>query len=204
MALQFNIQKKKEINKLNQPKQYDLKDKNNEDILVIFKNNSIINNNSEFYEELSMSDFVNKINTIASSTNVVDISKSINLINPSLISYAAIDANKYKSILRGDKLDFIYKYMINKINCDINPIINNKLRQSIAIVKWKIYTFMLIKEEKERQTKIKNTEFDISVAYWIAMLAGIYLYFDEKDELNFKQSSLLSEISKPFNVNSFK
>ena len=63
---------------------------------------------------------------------------------------------------------------------------------------------MLIKEEKERQTKIKNTEFDISVAYWIAMLAGIYLYFDEKDELNFKQSSLLSEISKPFNVNSFK
>ena len=204
MALQFNIQKKKEINKLNQPKQYVLKDKNNEDILVIFKNNSIINNNSEFYEELSMLDFVNKINTIASSTNVVEISKSINLINPSLISYAAIDANKYKSILRGDKLDFIYKYMINKINCDINPIINNKLRQTIAIVKWRIYTFMLIKEEKERQTKIKNTEFDISVAYWIAMLAGIYLYFDEKDELNFKQSSLLSEISKPFNVNSFK
>ena len=204
MALQFNIQKKKEINKLNQSKQYDLKDKNNEDILVIFKNNSIINNNSEFYEELSMLDFVNKINTIASSTNVVEISKSINLINPSLISYAAIDANKYKSILRGDKLDFIYKYMINKINCDINPIINNKLRQTIAIVKWRIYTFMLIKEEKERQTKIKNTEFDISVAYWIAMLAGIYLYFDEKDELNFKQSSLLSEISKPFNVNSFK
>ena len=31
-----------------------------------------------------------------------------------------------------------------------------------------------------------------------------YLYFDEKDELNFKQSSLLNDISKPFTVNSFK
>ena len=116
----------------------------------------------------------------------------------------AIEANKYKSVIRGDKLDFVYKYMINKINCNINPMINNKMRQSIAIVKWKIYTFMTLKEEEEKKTKSKNIEFDISVGYWIAILAGIYLYFDEKDELNFKQSSLLCEISKPFTVNSFK
>ena len=32
----------------------------------------------------------------------------------------------------------------------------------------------------------------------------IFLYFDEKDELNFKQSSLLQEVSKPFTVDSFK
>lgn len=183
---------------------YDVKDKNNEDILIIFKNNSIINNNSNFHEELTMVEFIEKINSIKSSTNVVEISKSIKLINPSLMSYAAIEANKYKSILRGDKMDYIYKYMINKINCDINPIINNKLRQSIAIVKWKIYNFMITKEEEEKTKKIKIAEFDISIAYWIAMLSGIYLYFDEKDELNFKQSSLLSDISKPFTVNSFK
>ena len=205
MASLFKTQKKeaKQSIQLNQTNQYDLKDKNNEDILIIFKNNSIINN-SEFKEEISMLEFVNKINTITSSTNVVEISKSINLINPYLMSYSAIEANKYKSILRGDNLDFIYKYMINKINCNINPMINNKMRQSIAIVKWKIYTFMTLKEEEEKKTKSKNIEFDISVGYWIAILAGIYLYFDEKDELNFKQSSLLSEISKPFNVNSFK
>jgi hypothetical protein len=202
MASLFKTQKK-EAKQLNQSNQYDIKDKNNEDILIIFKNNSIINN-SEIHKEIPMTDFVNKINTIASSTNVVDISKSINLISPYLMSYSAIEANKYKSILRGDNLDFIYKYMINKINCNINPMINNKMRQSIAIVKWKIYTFMTLKEEEETKTKSKNVEFDISVAYWIAMLSGIYLYFDEKDELNFKQSSLLSEISKPFNVNSFK
>jgi hypothetical protein len=202
MASLFKTQKK-EAKQLNQSNQYDIKDKNNEDILIIFKNNSIINN-SEIHKEIPMTDFVNKINTIASSTNVVDISKSINLISPYLMSYSAIEANKYKSILRGDNLDFIYKYMINKINCNINPMINNKMRQSIAIVKWKIYTFMTLKEEEEKKTKIKNTEFDISVSYWIAMLSGIYLYFNEKDELNFKQSSLLSEISKPFNVNSFK
>ena len=195
-------------NKSNQSNQssnsYDVKDKNNEDILIIFKNNSIINNNSNFHEELTMVEFIEKINSIKSSTNIVEISKSIKLINPSLMSYAAIEANKYKSILRGDKIDYIYKYMINKINCDINPIINNKLRQSIAIVKWKIYNFMVTKEEEEKKKKIRIAEFDISIAYWIAMLSGIYLYFDEKDELNFKQSSLLSDISKPFTVNSFK
>ena len=191
-------------NNTSNTQQYDLKDKNHEDILIIFKHNSIINNHSSFHEELTMVEFIGKINSIASSKNVVDISKSIKLINPYLMSYAAVEANKYKSTLRGDKMDHIYTYMINKINCDINPMINNKLRQSIAIVKWKIYNFMVIKEEEEKRRKIKIGEFDISIAYWIAILCGIYLYFDEKDELNFKQSSLLNDISKPFTVNSFK
>ena len=189
--------------------QYDLKDKNNEDILVIFKHNSIIHNDGDnknkksMNTEYSMNDFVDKINSIASSKNVVDISKSIKLENPSLISYAAIEANKYKSLLRGDKKDFIYKFMINKINCDINPSLNNKLRQSIAITKWKLYNFMLRRQEDQSKKK-DYVEFDISVAYWIAILAGIYLYFDEKDEMNLKQSNLLGEVYKPLTVTSFR
>ena len=189
--------------------QYDLKDKNNEDILVIFKDNSIINNDGDNKNkksvgiEYKMGEFIEKINTIVSSKNVVDISKSIKLENPSLVSYAAIEATKYKSLIRGDKKDFIYKFMINKINCDINPTINNKLRQSIAITKWKLYNFMLRRQE-DQSKKTEYVEFDISVAYWVAILAGIYLYFDEKDEMNLKQSNLLGEVYKPFNVNSFK
>ena len=188
---------------------YALKDNNNEDIIVIFKNNSIIHNDGDNKNkksvgiEYSMSDFVDKINTIASSKNVVDISKSINLENPSLVSYAAIEATKYKSVIRGDKKEFIYKFMINKINCDINPSLNNKLRQSIAITKWKIYNFMLRRQEDQSQ-KNDYVEFDISVSYWVAILAGIYLYFDEKDEMNLHNSNLLNEVCKPFNVNSFK
>ena len=189
--------------------QYDLKDKNNEDILVIFKDNSIINNDGDNKNkksvgiEYKMGEFIEKINTIVSSKNVVDISKSIKLENPSLVSYAAIEATKYKSLIRGDKKDFIYKFMINKINCDINPTINNKLRQSIAITKWKLYNFMLRRQE-DQSKKTEYVEFDISVAYWVAILAGIYLYFDEKDEMNLKQSNLLGEVYKPFHVNSFK
>ena len=188
---------------------YDLKDKNNEDILVIFKDTSIINNDSDNKNkktagiEYKMVDFVDKINTVASSKNVVDICKSIKLENPSLVSYAAIEATKYKSLIRGDKKDFIYKFMINKINCDINPILNNKLRQSIAITKWKLYNFMLRRQE-EQSKKNEYVEFDISVAYWVAILAAIYLYFDEKDEMNLKQSNLFGEVCKPFNVNSFR
>ena len=84
-----------------------------------------------------------------------------------------------------------------------NPLVNNKLRQTIAIVKWKIYNFMIEREDKINQTG-ENIEYNISIAYWIAILSGIFLYFDEKDELNFKQSSLLQEISKPFTIDSFK
>jgi len=188
---------------------YAIKDNNNEDIIVIFKNNSIIHNDSDNKNkksmncEYSMSEFITKINSIASSKNVVDISKSIKLENPSLVSYAAIEAIKYKSLLRGDTKDFIYKFMINKINCDINPSLNNKLRQSIAITKWKIYNFMLRRQEDQAK-KNDYVEFDISIAYWVAILAGIYLYFDEKDEMNLKQSNLLGEVCKPFNINSFK
>ena len=188
---------------------YAIKDNNNEDIIVIFKNNSIIHNDSDNKNkksmncEYSMSEFKTKINSIASSKNVVDISKSIKLENPSLVSYAAIEAIKYKSLLRGDTKDFIYKFMINKINCDINPSLNNKLRQSIAITKWKIYNFMLRRQEDQAK-KNDYVEFDISIAYWVAILAGIYLYFDEKDEMNLKQSNLLGEVCKPFNINSFK
>jgi hypothetical protein len=189
--------------------QYDLKDKNNEDIIVIFKDNSIINNDGDNKNkksvgiEYKMEEFVEKINSIVSSKNVVDISKSIKLENPSLVSYAAIEATKYKSLLRGDKKDFIYKFMINKINCDIEPSLNNKLRQSIAITKWKLYNFM-IRRQEDQTKKNDYVEFDISVAYWVAILAGIYLYFDEKDEMNLKQSNLLGEVYKPFTINSFK
>ena len=189
--------------------QYPLKDKNNEDILVLFKHNSIVNNDSDNKNkknigiETSMSDFVEKINSIPSSKNVVEISNSINLKNPSLVSYAAIEATKYKSLLRGDKKDYIYKFMINKINCEINPSLNNKLRQSIAITKWKIYNFMVTRNEDQKK-KQDYVEFDISVAYWVAILAGIYLYFDEKDEMNLKQSNLLGEVCKPFHVASFR
>jgi hypothetical protein len=188
---------------------YDLKDKNNEDIIVIFKDNSIVNNDGDnknkknINSECSMYEFIDKINKIVSSKNVVDICKSINLENPSLVSYAAIEATKYKSLLRGDKKEFIYKFMINKINCDINPLLNNKLRQSIAITKWKLYNFMLRRQEDQSKKK-EYVEFDISVAYWVAILAGIYLYFDEKDEMNLKQSNLLGEVCKPFTINSFK
>ena len=197
------INQSKSNKKSSQTQEYDLKDKNCENILIIFKNNSIINNISDAHDEIPMIEFIEKINSIASSTNVVDVSKSIKLINPYLMSYAAVEANKYKSTLRGDKMDHIYTYMIKKINCDINPMINNKLRQSIAIAKWKIYNFMITKEAEEKKKNIKIGEFDISISYWIAILCGIYLYFDEKDELNFKQSSLLRDISKPFTVNSF-
>ena len=178
-------------------------DKNNDKVILIFKNNIIIDNESEFYEEIQITDFIKNINLIASSKNIIDISRSIDLTTTSLISYAASEANKFKNALKGNDCQFIYKYMINKINCDINPIINSQIKKSIAIVKWKIYTFMMKKTNKQFNT-LDLIEYNIEIINWLALLIGIYLYFDEKDELNFNQSTLLNDILKPLNINSFK
>ena len=192
---------------MNKTTHYDTKDKNNEKILVLFKDNSIISNDYESKtnnKEFSMDEFINKINSIKSSKHIMEISNSINLTNPNIIAYAAYEAIKYKSTINNSNKSLqIHNYMINKINCERNPIVNNKLRQTIAIVKWKIYNFMITKEDKQRQAG-KNVEYDISIACWIAILCGLFLYFDEQDEFNFKHSSLLEDVSKPFTVDSFK
>jgi len=192
---------------MNKTTHYDTKDKNNEKILVLFKDNSIISNDYESItnnKEFSMDEFLKKINSIKSSKHIIEISNSINLTNPNIIAYAAYEAIKYKSTINNSNKSLqIHNYMINKINCERNPIVNNKLRQTIAIVKWKIYNFMITKEDKQRQTG-KNVEYDISIAYWIAILCGLFLYLDEQDEFNFKHSSLLEDVSKPFTVDSFK
>ena len=192
---------------MNKATHYDTKDKNNEKLLVLFKDNSIISNDYESKtnnKEFSMNEFINKINSIKSSKHIMEISSSINLTNPNIIAYAAYEAIKYKSTINNTNKSLqIHNYMINKINCERNPIINNKLKQTIAIVKWKIYNFMITREDKQKQTD-KNVEYDISIAYWIAILCGLFLYFDEQDEFNFKNSTLLEDISQPFTVDSFK
>ena len=186
-------------------------DKNNDPLILIFNHNSVINNehnehnknnkNSET-NKLSMTDFLSKINKIESSKNIIEVCNSIGLYKPSIISYSASDALHYKTALRGDNNSFIYNYMIKKINCDINPNINYNIKKGIAIIKWKLYNFM-IKREKEKQRLRKDIDYDEEIINWLSLLIGIYLYFDEKDEMNFKQSSLLEEITKPFTVHSF-
>jgi len=171
----------------------------NEDLLIIFKANSIISNK----EEINMSDFIEKINLIPASKNVVDISKSIELTNIDLISSAAMESTIYKSALKGENKEFTYKIMIKKINCDINPIMGNKLKQSIAIIKWQIYNFMIQRKEKQINQK-KYIEFDIAISKWLGILAGICLYFDEIDETNCKQTTFLNDVCLPLNINSFK
>ena len=174
------------------------KDKNNDNLILIFKDYSIINNEDNQNIEMSINDFLSKINQIISSKNIIDVCNSIELYKPSTISYAASEAIHYKTALRGDNNRFIYNYMIKKINCDINPSINYTIKKGIAIIKWKLYDFM-----KEKRRMRKEIDYDDSIINWLILLIGIYLYFDEKDEMNFKQSTLLEEITKPFTSHSF-
>lgn len=178
------------------------KDKNNDNLILLFKNYSVINNEDNQNIEIPINEFIQKINQIESSKNIIEVCNSIELYKPSIISYAASEAIHYKTALRGDNNRFIYNYMIKKINCDINPSINSTIKKGIAIIKWKLYDFM-IKREKEKRRMRKEIDYDDSIINWLSLLIGIYLYFDEKDEMNFKQSTLLEEITKPFTSNSF-
>ena len=208
-----SIPYKKKYNKKNDKTSYKNHNKNinndshndndySNDILK-FKYKSIINNESNYYEEMSIYDFIKNINSIVSSKNIMDISKSINLTNTSIISYAASEANKFKSALKGSNTLFIYKHMLDKIKCDINPTLDSHFKKSLATVKWKLYDFMIKKQEK-RNNGDTTADYETEIINWLAMLVGIYLYFDEKDEVNFKQSTLLDDVCKPMTPYSFK
>lgn len=171
--------------------------------ILIFQNNIIINNESTYYNEISIDTFIININNISSTSNIIEISNSINLETPLLISYAASESINFKNALRGDNTSFICKYIIDKVKCDINPIINSNLRKSIATIKWKLYDFMIKRNEKMKKST-DPVDYDSDIIKWIAMLAGVYLYFSEKDELNLKQTSLLKEVCRPFTIHSFK
>ena len=57
----------------------------------------------------------------------------------------------------------------------------------------------MIKKKESNQN-----EYNKDVINWLALLVGIYLYFNEKDELNLNHSTLLYEVCKPFTIHSFK
>jgi len=178
------------------------RDKNNDNLILLFKDYTVINNENDENIEIPINELIQKINQITSSKNIIEVCNSIELYTPSIISYSASEAIHYKTALRGENNRFIYNYMIKKINCDINPTINSTIKKGIFIIKCKLYDFM-IKREKEKRKMRKEIDYDDTIINWLSLLIGIYLYFDEKDEINFKQSKLLEEITKPFTSNSF-
>ena len=82
-SMSSNSSIKLNLNAILQKNNYNTKTSNstssnkNEELMIIFKANSIISNQIE----INMSNFIDKINLIPASKNVVDISKSIKFVS---------------------------------------------------------------------------------------------------------------------------
>jgi len=131
--------------------------------------------------DISIYDFVNILNKIASSKNAIDICRSINLKDPILRSHSLVYTLTYKCVFKGESSSYSAKEALNMLKCNAKPVFNEKTILLITTIKWKIF----------EQTQKQN--FDNETAEWIGILAGLMLYFDELDENNYNQTAFLQD-----------
>ena len=129
------------------------------------------------------------LNSITTSKNALDICNSIDCNNIDLQQKSLEYGLTYKNVFNGDNTSISAKKVLDIIKCDIKPKVNIKTYKSIGYIKWKII-------ELYKAKKIND-----EIAEWIGLLAGLVLYFDELDELNFNTTTYSKDICMPLTVN---
>lgn len=142
--------------------------------------------------DITIYKFVDLVNYIISSKNVLDICNNLNCHNFDMREKATEFCLIYKNIFHGKNMSASSRDFLQIINCDVKPIINTKTYKSVSYIKWKIY------ESNKKKNISKEKENDL--AEWIGALAGILLYFDELDEINFNNTTYYRDICKPFTI----
>ena len=139
--------------------------------------------------EISIYKFADLLNSFVTSKNALDICNSIGC-NSIEIQQKSLDYGlTYKNVFNGDNKSSSAKKVLDIIKCDIKPKIILKTYKSISYIKWKIIEFN------------KKTPKTDEIAEWIGLLAGLVLYFDELDELNYNTTTYAKDICKPLTVN---
>ena len=148
--------------------------------------------NPNYKYDISIYIFLDILNSFETSKNALDICNSLNC-NDIEIRQKALDFGlTYKNIFNGDNTSLNARKVLEIINCDAKPKINIKTIKSICYVKWKIFE---INEKHKKENKKYNVEDNISE--WIGVLAGLVLYFDELDEINYNTTKYSKDICKP-------
>ena len=144
--------------------------------------------------DISIYIFLDILNSIEISKNALDICNNIGC-NDIEIRQKALDFGlTYKNIFNGENKSYNARKVLEIIGCDTNPKLNGKTFNSICFVKWKIFEA----NEKNKKTNQKNkSNDDDNISEWIGVLAGLVLYFDELDEINYNVSRYSKDICKP-------
>ena len=145
--------------------------------------------NPDKSHDITVYKFSDLLNSFVTSKNALDICNSI-CCNSIEIHQKSLDYGlTYKNVFNGDNNSASAKKVLDIIKCDTNPKINNKTYKSVSYIKWKIIEF--------NKTLAKSDE----IAEWIGLLAGLVLYFDELDELNYNTTTYAKDICIPLTVN---
>ncbi len=139
--------------------------------------------------EISIYKFADLLNSFVTSKNALDICNSIGCNSIEMQQKSLDYGLTYKNVFNGDNTSVSAKKVLDIIKCDIKPKLIVKTYKSISYIKWKIIEF---------NKKIPKPD---EIAEWIGLLAGLVLYFDELDELNYNTTTYAKDICKPLTVN---
>lgn len=182
------------------------------------KNSSILNTKQKIYEyisderqitihennpdrsyDISIYVFNDILNSIEISKNALDICNNIGCDDIEIRQKALNYGLTYKNIFNGDDKSYNARKVLDIIGCDVKPIVNIKTFKSICFIKWKIFEA----NEKNKKNRIiyKNrSNDDDNISEWIGVLAGLVLYFDELDEINYNTTRYSKDICKSLTV----
>jgi len=164
-------------------------DKKSQNVKNIDKRIITINEyNPDIKYDISIYKFVDLLNSISTSKNALDICISLGC-NDIEIQQKALDYGlTYKNIFNGENTSINAKKVLDIIKCDVKPNICIKTYKSISYIKWKLFE---INKKKSKEDNISE---------WIGVLAGLILYFDELDEMNFNTTVYSKDICIPLTV----
>jgi len=144
--------------------------------------------------DISIYIFIDILNSIDMSKNALDICNSINCNNIEIRQKSLDFGLTYKNIFNGENSSYNARKVLEIIKCDTKPKINIKTFKSVCYVKWKIY------EINEKYKKRNNNKDEDNISEWIGLLAGLVLYFDELDEMNYNTTKYSKDICNPLTV----
>jgi hypothetical protein len=145
--------------------------------------------NPDKKHDISIYKFSDLLNSFVTSKNALDICNSLGC-NSIEIQQKSLDYGlTYKNVFNGDNNSASAKKVLDIIKCDAKPKLILKTYKSISYIKWKIIEFN------------KKTQQNDDIAEWIGLLAGLVLYFDELDELNYNTTTYAKDICIPLTVN---
>jgi hypothetical protein len=152
--------------------------------------------------DISIYIFLDIINSIEISKNALDICNNLGCDDIEIRQKALDFGLTYKNIFNGDNKSYNAKKVLEIIKCDSNPNINFKTYYSMCHVKWKIYEIneKNKKKNKNRQNRENIQTDDDNISEWIGVLAGLVLYFDELDEINYNATQYAKDICKPLTI----